>query len=697
MLKRGITFLSIMVAVVALAIITATLVISVPNVLQSSKLRAFASELMMVQTKIQSLNGNYSEYVINDIVVDISDLTDKSMFNGIVIDNKVSLQQLNLEALGFANTVYGNAKTPKDIYCISPENGVVYYLEGFETPDAKYYALNADLVNMVSTREDLTSNVGTNIIFIPSTFVKTTDAIKVTVKVPAVATNITISGSGDITPAVSGPTTAGNYNQYVVNTSSVKGNYTVTVSYTINGKNNQAKYTVDQYYVYGVYAVLYSDGELRINNDRRLDEHKLKEGCTVVLQSADITNSTTIPWSSQKTSIKKVSFENKVTPTYIKSWFNGCTNLTEVNNIEYLDTSNVTNMEFMFQNCKKLIEIDIGCFDASKVTNMYAMFKGCSNLENLNMTGFKTSPTNRVNVEEAFWDCNKVNEIDFSGISYVGSMYGTFRGCRALSTLDLNHVKGVTHLGGAFMDCRNLVTLRAENMDISNNVNLSYTFSNCKNLEELDVSKWNTEKVRSMYRIFAGCTKLKQLDLNSWNILNVTNLNVAFQNCSALENVYISNWNTKNVTAMEFMFESCLALKEIDMTNWNVSSLTTVEGMFYGCYNLKTVKANNWGTNKITTMLNMFVNCHKLETVYLNNVITTSVTNMTQMFYPCSNLKNMYMNKATFNQVTSYSKMFNSSATGTMVVADETAKTWIQARLAEAGSTSAVVKTVAET
>ena len=239
-MKKGITFLSVMVAVVALAIITAILVISVPNVMQSFKLRSFDTELMEVQLKVQSLNVNYSEYIINDIVVDISDLTDKSMFDGIATDNKVSLQQLNLGTLGLNQTVYGKSKTPKDIYCVSEKDNVVYYLEGFEKPDTKYYALKSDLMNMVSSKEDLTDNVGTNIVFIPSTFVKTREAIKVTVKVPTAATGVNITTSGNVTPVVSSATAGTNYNQYTVNTNSVKGNYTVTVKYTLNGENKTA-------------------------------------------------------------------------------------------------------------------------------------------------------------------------------------------------------------------------------------------------------------------------------------------------------------------------------------------------------------------------------------------------------------------------------------------------------------------------
>ena len=691
-MKKGITFLSIMVAVVALAIITATLVISVPNVIQSSKLRSFATELMEVQLKVQSLNGNYSEYIVNDIVVDISDLTDKSMFEGIITDNKVSLQQLNLEALGLNQTVYGNSKTSKDIYCVSSENNVVYYLEGFETPDAKYYALNSDLMNMVSSKEDLTDNVGTNIVFVPSTYVKTSDAITLTVKVPVAATGVNITTSGNVTPTVSGVTIGTNYNQYTVNTNSVKGNYTVTVKYTLNGETKTATYNVEEYL--GVYGILYSDGELRINNDGKVDKYKLEAGNTVTFQSADIANSSSVPWSTYATSIKTVTFENDVVPAYVASWFNGCTNLTEVNNIEYLDTRNVTSMANMFAKCKNLKELDISTLDASSLNNMYWMFYGCTNLVDLNMTGF--SVPNRVNVEEAFRSCSKLKSIDFSGISKVKSMYGAFRDCAALTELDLNHITEVRSISTTFMGCKSLVTLKVENMDVSNIKSLHYTFANCLNLEALDLSKWNIGKVTTLEYTFLNCQKLKELDLNNWNTSQVTNMHQTFMSCISLENVYISNWNTGNVTTFTAMFQGASALKEIDMTNWNVSNVTTAAGMFYGCTNLKTVKANNWGENKITNMSLMFLHCNNLESIYLTNLITSKVTDMTQAFYAANKLTYLDMSKATFDQITSYSTLFSSIMKATIIVADDTAKSWVEARLADTNNANCVVKKASE-
>ena len=691
--KKGITFLSIMVAVVALAIITATLVISVPNVIQSSKLRTFATELMEVQLKVQSLNGNYSEYIINDIVVDISDLTDKSMFEGIITDNKVSLQQLNIEALGLNQTVYGNSKTSKDIYCVSSENNVVYYLEGFETPDAKYYALNSDLMNMVSSKEDLTDNVGTNIVFIPSTYVKTSEAITLTVKVPVAATGVNITTSGNVTPTVSGVTIGTNYNQYTVNTNSVKGNYTVTVKYTLNGENKTATYNVEEYL--GVYGILYSDGELRINNDGKVDKYKLEAGNTVTFQSADIANSSSVPWSTYATSIKTVTFENDVVPAYITKWFQGCTNLIEINNTEYLDTSKVTNMSYLFYNCKNLKtvdvsgfntsnvtnmahmfrvcnsldEIDVKCWDTSKVTTMESMFRECtalkeldlssfnspklanvvnmfkdsSNIEVLNLTGFKTPKT--VGFGQTFQGLSKVKELDLSGITKISSMYQAFNNCAALNQLDLSHVtfSGTINFTQAFANCRNMTILDLPDAVIKIGNSLQQTFANCNNLTYVNVSKWDTSLTQTMRGLFQECYKLNNIDVSNWNTSAVTIMDYAFMNCKALEDINLINWDTSSVTSLNQMFQNCTALKELDLSTWETSNL----------------KATN------------------------------------QMFLGCTALSYLDIRKASFDQVTNSSSMFAYVISkGTIVVADDTAKTWVSSLLQS--NSQMVVKKVSE-
>jgi len=69
----------------------------------------------------------------------------------------------------------------------------------------------------------------------------------------------------------------------------------------------------------------------------------------------------------------------------------------ECNELEYLDlsnfnTSNVTEMEYMFNFCRKLKEIKgINKFNTNKVTDMSAMLQECNELEYLDLSNFNTS------------------------------------------------------------------------------------------------------------------------------------------------------------------------------------------------------------------------------------------------------------------------------------------------------------------
>ncbi|EAF2513142.1 BspA family leucine-rich repeat surface protein, partial [Listeria monocytogenes] len=57
------------------------------------------------------------------------------------------------------------------------------------------------------------------------------------------------------------------------------------------------------------------------------------------------------------------------------------------------DTSLVTTMNRMFQNCKSLKELDIGNFNTSLVTDMDRMFINCAALKSLYLDNFTTAKT----------------------------------------------------------------------------------------------------------------------------------------------------------------------------------------------------------------------------------------------------------------------------------------------------------------
>ena len=81
-----------------------------------------------------------------------------------------------------------------------------------------------------------------------------------------------------------------------------------------------------------------------------------------------------------------IRFEDTSNVTNMSYMFDSCNSLTT---IPLLDTSNVTNMSYMFDYCSSLTTIPQ--LDTSNVINMTYMFKNCSSLTTIHMTGMKVS------------------------------------------------------------------------------------------------------------------------------------------------------------------------------------------------------------------------------------------------------------------------------------------------------------------
>ena len=70
-------------------------------------------------------------------------------------------------------------------------------------------------------------------------------------------------------------------------------------------------------------------------------------------------------------------------PTSTKSWFLNLPNLTTIEHLDYLNTSEVTNMHAMFALSPQLTELDLRTFDMSKVTDVGGMFADCTSLHTI--------------------------------------------------------------------------------------------------------------------------------------------------------------------------------------------------------------------------------------------------------------------------------------------------------------------------
>ena len=80
---------------------------------------------------------------------------------------------------------------------------------------------------------------------------------------------------------------------------------------------------------------------------------------------------------------------------YLDSWSNGAptsisfgneSNIKSIKKLKGLDTSNVTNMAYMFRGCSALTSLNLSNWDTSKVTNMKGMFNNCSSLTDVYIT-----------------------------------------------------------------------------------------------------------------------------------------------------------------------------------------------------------------------------------------------------------------------------------------------------------------------
>ena len=154
------------------------------------------------------------------------------------------------------------------------------------------------------------------------------------------------------------------------------------------------------------------------------------------------------------------SFAN-ARPTSTCRWFSNMFNLTSIEGIDYLNTSAVTNMAYMFSYCESLTSLDMSNFDTGNVTNMEGMFYECSSLTSLDLSSFNTE--NVKSFKEMFFDCVGLNSMDLSNFDTrnAESMNGMFLECSGLTSLDLSsfNTAKVTDMSYMFDFCRNLVTV----------------------------------------------------------------------------------------------------------------------------------------------------------------------------------------------------------------------------------------------
>ncbi len=332
--------------------------------------------------------------------------------------------------------------------------------------------------------------------------------------------------------------------------------------------------------------------------------------------------------------------------------------IKSIENIELLNTSNVTSMAFMFSDCKSLESIDITNFNTSTVKNMRWMFTNCQKLTTINL-----------------------KEIDTSQVTDMSYM---FQNCSSLANLDVSSfdTSQVTNMNNMFAGCKQLTEINLNNFDTSQVTSMYSMFSKCSSLTNLDLSGFDTANVVNMQLMFSNCNNLTSLNVRSFDTSNVTNMSFMFSGCSTLTVLNVSSFDTSNVTTMQSMFNTCRNLRVLDLTNFDTSKVTNMQGMFLANSNITSLDISSFDTSNVTNMSSMFHSCKNLQQLNLSNFDTSSVTHMSYMFQECHGLKQLDFRDAIFDNVINYRDVFAAISTDIKIITkNESTKAWLTDKL----------------
>lgn len=386
------------------------------------------------------------------------------------------------------------------------------------------------------------------------------------------------------------------------------------------------------------------------------------------------------------------AFEN-ARPTTTASWFDGMENLSLISGLENLNTSEVTSMSYMFQNCKSLRTIDLRFMNTVVVEQMDYMFNNCTSLKTIDLSNFNTS--------------------------YNTTFYRTFNGCTALENLILGpnfDTRNVEYFSFMFAGCTSLTELDLMTVNLNERARSVDMLSGCSALKTLVISasmnrldntacqgvgtqdhpcaiiapegfdfgvdvssasfEWkngwffvgnptpyavyNNEVLTFYYDNLRKTRNGTTYDINEWDetcitatrsvvfdktfaVYQPTSTSHWFQGMKNLSTlVYIENLNTSQVKDMDYMFYDCAMLTDLDLSHFDTGQVGGIT------LTLSDEYTGEDGMTLYTTytcvgygMKSMFEGCTNLINLNVSSFNTQKVRNMSNMFSGCSSLVNI--------------------------------------------------------
>lgn len=180
-----------------------------------------------------------------------------------------------------------------------------------------------------------------------------------------------------------------------------------------------------------------------------------------------------------------------------------------------LDTTQVTDMSYLFKNCKNLLSVPL--INTSNATNMVYMF----------------------------WNCTNLVTVSLIDTSHITDMLRMFQGCSSLVNVPLLDMSNATSVYGVFNGCTSLITVPEFNTQ--NAETFTDMFSGCTSLQEIPI--YNTSSATSLSDMFSRCPNLSDDSLNNILTMCISATNISSKN-KTLEYVGLSEEQAQKCTTL---------------------------------------------------------------------------------------------------------------------------------------------------
>ena len=353
--------------------------------------------------------------------------------------------------------------------------------------------------------------------------------------------------------------------------------------------------------------------------------------------------------------------------------FKNLKNITSINGLDKLDTSQVTSMQQMFASCPKLTELDLSSFNTDKVTNYTGLFVNDTNLTSINLSNFTIADDAKMLIMFRF--CSnlkklvlgsgfKIPEIKGKPDSFLPDLgtwvnMGVDEGSPAKGTNKWSSADLMTKYQGStdhdtyvcFANLGGNVTVHYQDEDGKQLVDQNgkqipdeKLFGNISDPVSVDTSKEIAGykfKENKNSDITAFTSDPQDITLvysksktdNTWEGVPFTFNNGVLSLGEKDKTYTINNSDNKDISISQNVNGITVDdITEIDI-NAPIAILGSAQRLFCKLSNLVSIKGlKNLNTSQVTDMTKMFFGCTKIVSLDLSSFDTTNVTSFNTMF-----------------------------------------------------------------